>query len=296
MEEREVLNESMRQHPMTLLKREIKEKGIVCIDGVHSLPSYSDPYISDNMVVCLNISGQADVEYDMQPASFKKHDISVIFPNHIIVGKSTSEDYKALMIVVSSEFFDQLRRRATYRNHLAYQLEPAFNLNDEQYESIINCYNLIKTISKLESPMQKAMLINAMDILSQLLDEFRFSNSKYSWTSNEQIFIDFYDALIENYSRSREVKFYAGKACLSPKYFGTIIKQTTGTSVGEWIANYVILQAKSLLSNSARLSIQQIALKLGFTDQATFCRYFKTHTGISPKSYRYAQREKLNFS
>lgn len=279
------------KHPMLLLEKEIKEKGVICLENIHSVPSYTEAYISPFMVIGLSHCGETEVEYDMKPATFSKHEISVVFPNHILLGKSTSDDYTASLIVVSNDFFSQLRRRATFRNHLAYHMEPAFRLNDEQYESIVNCFNLIKTICKIDSPTKTAMLINAMDILSQLLDEFRFTNSKYTWTSNEQVFIDFYEILIANYQKSREVKFYADKVCLSPKYFGTIIKQTTGVGVSEWIANYVILQAKALLDNSARLSVQQIATQLGFSDQASFCRYFKAHTGISPKAYRIERRE-----
>ena len=73
---------------------------------------------------------------------------------------------------------------------------------------------------------------------------------------------------------------------LTPKYFGTVSREATGIGVGEWIANYVIVQAKFLLRHQSNLTIQQVSNKLGFKEQTTFSRYFKTYTGMSPKEYR----------
>ena len=92
--------------------------------------------------------------------------------------------------------------------------------------------------------------------------------------------------LVAHHCESREVRFYARLLCLSPKYFGTIIKQETGVSAGEWIARYVVIRAKTLLRHRPDLTIQQIYQRLGFTDAATFSRYFKATAGMSAKAYR----------
>ena len=47
-----------------------------------------------------------------------------------------------------------------------------------------------------------------------------------------------------------------------------------------------MIQAKALLLYQQRLTVQQIALRLGFADQATFSRFFKANTGLSPSEYR----------
>ena len=65
-----------------------------------------------------------------------------------------------------------------------------------------------------------------------------------------------------------------------------LIKQETGVSAGEWIDRYVVLQAKALLNRMRNLSIQEITDRIGFSEQASFSRFFKRNTGISPKEYR----------
>ena len=107
--------------------------------------------------------------------------------------------------------------------------------------------------------------------------------------SVQELFRRFQYAVVNHFRESREVKYYANLLCLSPKYFGSIIKEHTGISASGWISRYVIVQAKSLLRHSKNLNIQQISFYLGFPDPAAFTRYFKANAGMSPKEYRAQQ-------
>jgi AraC-like DNA-binding protein len=78
---------------------------------------------------------------------------------------------------------------------------------------------------------------------------------------------------------------YAGLQNLHPNYLSNVIKSKTGKSIGTWIAEKTIAEAKSLLQNSS-ISIKEIAYKLGFTESAHFSNYFSKHAEISPATYR----------
>ena len=65
----------------------------------------------------------------------------------------------------------------------------------------------------------------------------------------------------------------------------TLIKRISGKSVSEWIDNYVILEAKTLLKYS-NMSVQEIAYYLNFPNQSFFGKYFRSHTGMTPSAYR----------
>lgn len=101
----------------------------------------------------------------------------------------------------------------------------------------------------------------------------------------EEYFQRFMTQLRRNYMRERSVGFYAAQLNLSPKYLTTLIRQTTGRTVIEWIDDYVILEAKNLLRYST-MSIQEIAYCLNFPNQSFFGRYFKNHTGVTPSAFR----------
>jgi AraC-like DNA-binding protein len=81
----------------------------------------------------------------------------------------------------------------------------------------------------------------------------------------------------------RSIGFYADKLCLTPKYL--TIKEMSGKLAGEWIDDYVMLEAKVLLK-STNMTVQQISERLNFTTQSHFGTYFKRLAGVSPKEYR----------
>ena len=101
----------------------------------------------------------------------------------------------------------------------------------------------------------------------------------------EQVFVDFMRSLSLHYAERRTVGDYAAEAALSVRHFSSIIQQHTGQTPMQWIHLFVIGQAKHLLMQSD-LQVKEITDRLGFPEQFTFRKYFKTHTGLSPTEYR----------
>jgi AraC-like DNA-binding protein len=83
----------------------------------------------------------------------------------------------------------------------------------------------------------------------------------------------------------RGIGFYADKLCHTPKYLSTTIKEVSGKLAGEWIDDYVMLEAKVLLK-STNMTVQQTSERLNFATQSHFGTYFKRLAGVSPKEYK----------
>ena len=81
------------------------------------------------------------------------------------------------------------------------------------------------------------------------------------------------------------VAYFAGKACLSPNYFGDLISKETGTTAQRHIQDAVIERSKQLLKES-RMPVSEIAYQLGFDYPQHFTRLFKSRTGMTPNEYR----------
>lgn len=101
----------------------------------------------------------------------------------------------------------------------------------------------------------------------------------------EQVFVDFMLSLSQHYAERRTVADYAAEAALSVRHFSSLIQQHTGQTPMQWIHLFVIGQAKHLLMQSD-LQVKDVADRLGFPEQFTFRKYFKTHAGVSPTEYR----------
>lgn len=81
------------------------------------------------------------------------------------------------------------------------------------------------------------------------------------------------------------VRYFADKICLSPNYFGDLVKQQTGKTAQEYIQLKMIAEAKERMLDPAR-NIKQIAESLGFQHPQHFVRFFKRQEGCTPTEFR----------
>ena len=81
------------------------------------------------------------------------------------------------------------------------------------------------------------------------------------------------------------VAYFADKACLSPGYFGDLIRKETGLTAQYYIQQHILALSKQLLLDPSQ-SISQIADRLGFQYPQHFSRFFKKLAGMTPKEYR----------
>jgi len=101
----------------------------------------------------------------------------------------------------------------------------------------------------------------------------------------ETLLENFLNLVRTHHKEERELKFYAQKMSISPKYLSKIIKETSGRPANDWIDDHVALEAKALLK-STNINIQQISEELNFPSQSFFGKYFKRVTGMSPSEYK----------
>ena len=72
---------------------------------------------------------------------------------------------------------------------------------------------------------------------------------------------------------------------LSPAYIGRYFKRHFHESLRQYIVESRIRAAAEMLCNS-RMSVKEIAYRLGYTDSCHLVRSFKHHYGTTPASYR----------
>ena len=280
-------------HPVVALNMEIEKRGVLLIENVVRLPSSDIPFVSPHLVIVICHQGYSIGEYDMKPIKFCAHDFSLVYPNLPVLERETSKDYRSTLLIISSSLYNELRPRLTYGNSLLFHSQPSFHLSEEHYLCICDAIKLLKSINNYDFPSRKELILGILDVMSKLVDSFRLTDDNAEsqqptddTNGDNLLFRRFYDLLAEHYKESREVRFYAKLLCLSPKYFGSLIKKDLGISASQCIAHYVVIQAKVLLHYRPDLTIQQISHQLGFDDATSFSRYFKTSEGISPKKYR----------
>ena len=82
------------------------------------------------------------------------------------------------------------------------------------------------------------------------------------------------------------VEHLAALANLSPSCFARLFKQATDLTTCEYVNHQRVERAKRLLLTDNKLTLAQIAARVGFADQPHLTRHFKRIAGVTPGTLR----------
>lgn len=103
---------------------------------------------------------------------------------------------------------------------------------------------------------------------------------------------EFAELLSQHIQTQTSIGFYAEKLCISKQYLSLIVKEKMRVTVGTVLSSMrAEIAAREL--RDPDLTIQQVAEKMSFSDQSSFGKFFKKHTGLSPLKYRQNLRKTL---
>lgn len=119
-----------------------------------------------------------------------------------------------------------------------------------------------------------------------------YSSSRQQSVQPNVLYDRFMTILSDNYTKAHDVAYYADALSISTRYLSQITKTISGRSPKQIIDDYMLRECEQLLHTTS-LSIQQIAIQLGFPSQIAFAKFFKAKRNISPTSFRnnYGTRE-----
>ncbi|MDH6357009.1 helix-turn-helix domain-containing protein [Parabacteroides sp. PF5-9] len=123
----------------------------------------------------------------------------------------------------------------------------------------------------------------SVDMENFILSKYQ-QEKKYRKSRQDELFEKFIAALRLHCSTEHSLKFYADKLFVSPQYLSKVVKDVSGKTASVWIAEFVLLEAKALLTHT-NLTIQEVGFNMGFADQSSFGKFFKKNVGMSPKKF-----------
>ncbi len=175
----------------------------------------------------------------------------------------------------------------------SYASNEALHLSTEE-RLILQDY-MDKITRELQHPIDKfskSLIISNIEVLLNYCMRFyerqfitREELNHSALSKFEQLLDDYLDRGLGTTEGIPTVKYFADKICLSPNYFGDLVKSETGKTAQEYIQLKMLNFAKSSLLDP-QLSTKQIAELLGFQHPQHFIRFFKKQTGTTPKEYR----------
>lgn len=248
----------------------------------------------DALIIGVGTEGETSVSFNLHEFRLKKDSMFIFTPKNILQVNS-QQYFKADVIAISPDFMRRIN--IDIKNMMPLFLKfvenPTLALTPEESRSMRGMIAQIERETRgpethfsfdIVSGLIAATIYKVGDIMYHYLAEHPEGQNN-SHNRAEEYFKQFTHLLGEHFREERSVGFYARQLCITPKYLTTLIKRISGQSVSEWIDNYVILEAKTLLKYST-MSIQEIAYYLNFPNQSFFGSYFKRNTGMSPSQYK----------
>ena len=246
------------------------------------------------LIIGVGTEGETSLTSNLQEFRLKKDSLFIFSPKHILQVQSNNR-FKAHLIVIAPDFLKRINIDTKRMMPLFLQFGslPCMELTHAESQSLRSFISMVEQELKGSETDFSSEIIGGLiaatnykvgDMLTHYLTEHPEVDSPIH-NRAEEYFRQFTELLGEHYKHERSVGFYARQLCITPKYLTTLIKRISGKSVSEWIDNYVILEAKTLLKYS-NMSVQEIAYYLNFPNQSFFGSYFKRNAGMSPSQYK----------
>lgn len=184
-----------------------------------------------------------------------------------------------------------LEKRIKEYSFFDYHVNEALHMTDEEHDTLVFLMRRIQDeLYKKADELQNAILVGYIELMLNFCQRFYNRQFLTRKIENSDILVRF-ERLLRDYFENRlqltlglpTVQYCADKLCLSPNYFGDVIKKTTGDTASNHIRRFVIRLAKNGLA--AGETVSQVSDRLGFEYSQHFSRMFKKQEGITPSEY-----------
>ena len=246
------------------------------------------PYFRTAMPVCIFLKkGYLRGRCNLMDIEAKAPCMSILLPNQILEFTESSDDLEGMIVLMSARFTERLNIKVDFDMMQTFQSQRVIPLNEEALATMLQFCEMVKRLSQFpDHPFLMETAVNLTRAFFFGAGYFFHQRPETVTHSRGEQLVDRFLKLVQMHCRQeRQLDFYAQELCISAKYLAATVKAVTGKTAGDWIEDYVMLEAKAMLTNTD-MTISQISDHLHFPDTSTFGKYFRRHTGLSPKEFK----------
>lgn len=247
--------------------------------------------------VFLKDEKNCELIYGRQRYDYRKCSVVCIAPGQVIGVEDNGEDFQprgwALCFAPELIYGTSLARSIKDYTYFSYEVNEALHLSEEEHTLFTDCLGKIsRELEHTADRLSKRLIAGNIELLLNYCLRFYERQFITRKPMNRDLLTRF-ESLLNDYFASGKarseglptVRYCARELCLSPGYFGDLIKKETGKSAQQYIQLKVIDTAMENLLDEKK-SISQVSYELGFQYPQHFTRLFKKVVGRTPNDYR----------
>lgn len=136
-----------------------------------------------------------------------------------------------------------------------------------------------------EKPYQYLISVHSLvELLLVEINRSKIANGDEIWKP-DALFLKFLESIRNHFSENNPVSRFADLLGTTEAKLNEVSKLHTSKTAQNVIYSLTVSEAKRLLLYE-KLSVKEIAYRLGFNDPFYFSNFFKKHTSLSPKDYQ----------
>ena len=255
----------------------------------------SNSYRLDALTAVLVLEGDLDVSIDYNRYSVPEKSLLLISPMNTITAADISTGGRFFLLAIKRELLDRLSSSGGPKPLPSKDLSdifqrPYFEMEEKAFAKISSSFeNLYQYLKDNRQEIKEYLVIASlsiamMEMFSLISERGKISLQAKHVSRKKELMTNFVFLLRDYGEKEHNPAFYADKLFISVQYLSLILKEETGKTASQLIAQQIATRARNMLRMPGA-TIKQTAEKLNFADQSSFGKFFKKETGITPKKF-----------
>lgn len=238
----------------------------------------------------LVLHGRALMTIDQVPYPLTSHTLVSQSPMHLVQFVEVSGDFEFKVMSLTRKMMDSLklvnispRIVEGVRTHL----RPVSILTPDEARVVDTGFDAIgDSVAQVGHRYRRELVENSICRFFLEYDNIFLNRADEGAEApinarRQSIVEDFIGLVSENLLEHRDVGYYCRQMGITPQYLNRVMTSQTGMRPSSFISEMLYAEARNMLA-SGRVSVQDVAMRLGFSDQSAFGKFFKRCSGLSP--------------
>jgi len=241
--------------------------------------------------ISITITGHVDIQIGLQHFKHQPRTMSFTWPNQVFSKSNISADTFGYYLLFNEDFLNELIPSAKIPTEFPffdYTGTPLFQLAPDEINRVEPFILKMNEELKENRPgNEKAIRLYLYLLLLEAKRSYERQqlHAPVNADDNGYLVSHFQKLVSRHFLLKRKVTDYASLLAVSANHLNRTVKEVTGKTASESIAEMLVQEAKAVLKYT-NASVSEIAYQLKFSEPAAFNRFFKKMTGETPMIYR----------
>lgn len=281
--------EELTQEPIDVAYH---DDDITYIRNISQLKYHANMKVERLTIICC-VSGKMNVAVDDRMYNLTDNSLLIVYPNSVVENCMICCFLECRILCISPTYVQSfLDGKEVINIGLFLKKSPLIHVDKDKLQKFLRLIDVFSVTCDHEHPYYGKIISRVVEatlfailgfIKMAYKDQIEMKVNELN--RGEQTFRRFISMLSKYECTPRNVSYYAGELCISPKYLTHICNEVSGHTASYWIKEYMMKHIKHYLHFS-NLSVKEVSTLMGFTNISFFTHYFKMKSGYTPVEYR----------